>query len=240
MAETQKLLTAFFEPSRSIPLFIVGTAALSLALQAVYDFANEPNEFKGGYWLAIGCLVVAASILSVSAIRQRYTVGQISMKQEKSPRQQMGLILLADAAGENARDAIEYCLPTLKYCWIIAAHDSLESAQALAEQYQDQVSNIYYGELSYLVDPDQLQATYDVVVRIFDLEAVIAGLQPHEIVADISGGTKAMTAGLTLACLARDRDMQFMKRPRDVSGHEKLGADAEPIRIDTTFILSES
>ena len=46
MAETKKLLTAFFEPSRSIPLFIVGTAALLLALQAAYDFANEPNEFS--------------------------------------------------------------------------------------------------------------------------------------------------------------------------------------------------
>jgi hypothetical protein len=79
-----------------------------------------------------------------------------------------------------------------------------------------------------------------VVVRIFDLEAVIAGLQPHEIVADISGGTKAMTAGLTLACLARDRDMQFMKRPRDTSGHEKLKTPAEPVRIDTTFVLSGS
>ena len=68
--ETKKLLTAFFDPSRSIALFVIGTAALSLALQAIYDFANEPWEFKGGYWLALGCLFAAGGILLVSAARQ--------------------------------------------------------------------------------------------------------------------------------------------------------------------------
>jgi hypothetical protein len=33
-SETKKLITAFFEPSRSISLFIIGTAALSLYLKA--------------------------------------------------------------------------------------------------------------------------------------------------------------------------------------------------------------
>jgi len=59
-------------------------------------------------------------------------------------------------------------------------------------------------------------------------------------VADISGGTKPMAAGMALACLARNRDMQFMKRPRDTSGHETPATTAEPIRIDTTFVLSGS
>lgn len=238
MAETKKLLTAFFEPSRSVPMFIIGTAALSLALQAAYDFANDPGHFQGGYWLAIGSLFVAIMILLITAVRQHYAVGQVSMTQEKPPREQMGLLLMTDVAGKNARDAIEYCLPTLKHCWIIATRESLETAQALAAQYQNQIANIYYGELSYLVDPDQIQATYDTAVRIFDTETEAAGLQPDEIVADISGGTKPMTAGMTLACLARDRDMQFMKKPRDASGHVRSGTIAEPIRVDTTFLLS--
>lgn len=239
-SETKKLITAFFEPSRSISLFIIGTAALSLALQAAYDFANEPGEFKGGYWLALGCLFVAGGILLVSAARQHYGQGQISMKQSVPPRQQMGLIVLADASGDAPRSAIEYCLPSLKHCWLLASRDSLAATQALVAQYQDQVPNFYHGELGYLVDPDQIQATYDTVVRIFDVEAPAAGLLPQDIVADISGGSKAMSAGVVLACLARDRDMQFLKTPRDVFGHEKPGAAAEPVRIDTTFILSES
>ena len=88
------------------------------------------------------------------------------------------------------------------------------------------------------MDPDQIQATYDTAVRIFDSEAPAAGLQPHEIVADISGGTKPMTAGMTLARLARDRDMQFMKRLRDAAGCVLPGGMAEPVRVDTTFFLS--
>lgn len=237
-SDTKKLITAFFEPSRSIPLFIIGTAALSLALQAAYDYANEPGKFKGGYWLALGCLFIAGAVLLASAVRQRYSRGHIHMKQSVPPRQQMGLILLADANGENARSAIEYCRPSLKYCWIIASRESLETAKALAEQYRNQIPNIYHGELGYLVDPDQLQATYDAVVRIFDREALIAGLQPHEIVADISGGSKAMTAGVVLACLARDRDMQFLKMVRDDNGRILPNTPPEPVRVDTTFFLS--
>lgn len=237
-SETKKLITAFFEPSRSISLFIIGTAALSLALQAAYDFANEPGEFKGGYWLALGCLFVAGGILLVSAAHRHYSQGQISMKQSVPPRQQMGLILLADANSENARSAIEYCLPSLKHCWLLASRESLAAAQALVAQYQDQVPNFYYGELGYLVDPDQIQATYDTVVRIFDVEAPAAGLPPQDIVADISGGSKAMSAGVVLACLARDRDMQFLKTPRDGNGRILSGAPPKPVRVDTTFFLS--
>lgn len=110
-SETKKLITAFFEPSRSIPLFIIGTAALSLALQAAYDFANEPGELKGGYWLALGGLFIAGAILLVSAARQHYSRGHVHMKQSVPPRQQTGLVLLADANSESARSAIEYCLP---------------------------------------------------------------------------------------------------------------------------------
>lgn len=236
--ELKRVLAAFFEPSRSISQFIIGTAALSLVLQAAYDFANEPGEFKGGYWLALGCLLIAVTILLVSALRQHYSLGQIGMKQAAASRQQTGLLLLADITGENARHAIEYCLPSLQHCWIIATHESLAAVHSLVALYQGQVPHFYYGELSYLVDPDQIQATYDTAVRIFDLEAVIAGLQPHEIVADISGGTKAMTAGVTLACLARDRDMQFMKKPRDAAGRILPAGLAQPVRVDTTFFLS--
>ena len=236
--ETKKLLTAFFDPTRSVPLFIIGTAALSLALQAVYDFANEPGVFKGGYWLALGCLFIAGGILLVSTARHRYSQGQISLKQSVPPRQQMGLIVMADANGDALRSAIEYCLPSLKHCWLLASRDTVATAQALVAQYQGQVPNFYYGELGYLVDPDQIQATYDTVVRIFDTEAPAAGLQPHDIVADISGGSKAMTAGVALACLARDRDMQFLKAARDGNGRILPNAPLEPMRVDTTFFLS--
>ena len=160
------------------------------------------------------------------------------MKQSVPPRQQMGLIVLADASGAAPRSAIEYCLPSLKHCWLLTSRDTLAAAQMLVAQYQDQVPNFYYGELGYLVDPDQIQATYDTVVRIFDTEAPAAGLQPEDIVADISGGSKAMTAGVALACLARDRDMQSLKALRDTAGRLLPDGLAEPVRVDTTFFLS--
>jgi len=46
-------LLAFFAPSRSISWFIIGTATFSLGLQALYDFANDPWQFQGGYSITL-------------------------------------------------------------------------------------------------------------------------------------------------------------------------------------------
>jgi hypothetical protein len=78
------------------------------------------------------------------------------------------------------------------------------------------------------------------VVKILEVEAVKAGLKPNEIIADITGGVKPMTAGMTLACVARNRNMQYMKVPRDKTGQVIPGVTPEPIRvpirIDTAFV----
>lgn len=76
------------------------------------------------------------------------------------------------------------------------------------------------------------------VIRILDVEAVQAGLMPDDLIADITGGTKPMTTGMGLACLVRNLDMEYMKAPRDESGQVMIGAIAEPIHIDTTFVPS--
>jgi len=48
-----------------------------------------------------------------------------------------------------------------------------------------------------------LQETCALVRRIYQEEAPEAGLQPQQVVADLTGGTRMMTAGVALAC--RDR-----------------------------------
>ena len=45
-----------------------------------------------------------------------------------------------------------------------------------------------------------------------------------------------MTAGMTLACLAHDRDMQYMMALRDDKGEPRRDVPPEPVKIDTTFM----
>jgi len=228
-------LLAFFDPSRSISWFIIGTATLSLGLQALYDFANEPQKFQGGYVLAIVAGIVAVALLVVSATRRK-VIGWVGIKEEHKPDKCAGLILLLGPSEAAAPVALDYHLPVLRHCWMIATTASLKTAATLAERYRTRGIQVYWGEPNYVVDPDQLQSTYDLIIRIVEMEAMQAGLQPHEIIADITGGMKPMTAGMALACLARHRNMQYIKAPRDEAGQPLEGAPAEPIRIDTAFV----
>ena len=225
------------DPSRSIPLFIIGTAALSLGFQALYDLANNPKEFQGGYWLAILSVFLAFGVVLISWKRQS-TVGLVGIQEEYQPGKRRGLILLVGPTEASAPHAIEYHLGTLKYCWIIATRESIRTASTLAERYRESVPSIFWGEPNYIVDPDQIQASYDLVVRIAEVEAKRIGLNANQLIADITGGTKPMTTGMGMACLARDLDMEYMKAPRDNEGLIIPGSKAEPIRIDSTFVLS--
>lgn len=230
----QRLLD-FLDPARSIPLFIIGTATLTLGLQALYDFANDPATFQGGYWLALIAFILAALLLVYTWRRYRYT-GRVSIQEELQPSQRRGLILLAGPSEASAPASIDYHLPVLQHCWIIATAESLKTAARLAERYRGQIKNIYWGAPTYLVDPDQIQETYALVVRILEVEALQVHIDPSALIADITGGTKPMTTGMGLACLAGNLDMEYMKAPRDAEGQVIPGERALPVRIDSTFI----
>jgi hypothetical protein len=228
-----KLLN-FFDPNRSILFFIVGTAALTLVLQAFYDFANEPGKWQGGYWLALASLAVAATALVVSGLR-RPVPGRVNLAEELKPTQRKGLILLVSPMEAAAPAAIQHHLDTLEHCWILTSKASLPTAVSLEKQYASQARRFHHGS-RYVVDEDLIQSTYDMVVRILDEEAPRHGLAGDDLIADITGGLKPMTAGMTLACLARHCDMQYMKTLRDKSGTPVPEAVAEPIQIDAKFI----
>jgi len=230
---------AFFDPLRSVILYIIGTAAFTLVLQAIYDLANQPNQFQGGYWLAIAMLFVVILILLISRM-QRGGMGRVSIREEFKPNKRKGLVLLLGPTEASAPASIEYHLPTLQCCWMIATKESIKTAVILAEKYAGQIPNLYWGSPNYLVDPDQIQSTYDMIVRILDVEAIEAGLKRSDIISDITGGVKPMTAGMSLACLARNYDMQYMKAPRDALGQVVKGGIPEPIHIDTTLVPSAS
>ncbi|MCB8954069.1 MAG: hypothetical protein H6650_18855 [Ardenticatenales bacterium] len=228
---------AFFDPTRSIPLYIIGTAALTLALQAAYDLANDPAHFQGGYWLAAVAVGVAVVILLYTAI-SRPSVGQVAIAEEHKPAPRQGLVLLVGPTEAAAPHAIEYHLPALKRCWLIATAESLPVAAALAKRYGDRV-RMFHGSPDYVVHPDEMKSTYEVVTKVLTRATSQAGgLPAKELIADLTGGLKPMTAGMTLACLARNTDLQYMKAPRDADGQVIPGAIPEPIRIDTTFFPS--
>lgn len=85
-------LKGLFNPDRSLPLFLLGTATVTLLLQGIYDYANEPGVWKGGYWLALLMLLMTIGVL-IRAWRKRS--GRVDIREKQVPRPRRGLILLA-------------------------------------------------------------------------------------------------------------------------------------------------
>jgi hypothetical protein len=78
---------------------------------------------------------------------------------------------------------------------------------------------------------------FELVQQIYK-EAEALGIPRSEIIADYTGGTKSMTAGLILACTEQDRDLQYMKPRRyTTDGRADPAAGSDPISVDTNFFL---
>ncbi len=221
---------AFFDSHRSIPFYLLGTAVVSLTIQVLYDFANNPSQWQGGYWVAL-ITIVATAIAGLWMWRQK--PGRVNIHKEQQPRPRRGLVLLAGPTKASNPAAIAYHKNSLTHCWILSTPQSAKTAADLFSQYGSQF-NIRYGP-DYTVDAEDLTSTYQAVMRIFTKELQPSGLSTVDVIADMTGGTKPMTSGMVMACLARRVSLQYVKALRDEKGKVEHGAWGEPIRIDANF-----
>lgn len=109
----------------------------------------------------------------------------------------------------------------LQHCWLIAtigseAPGSLPYARVIAEylrQCQGVQCTFHYGNAYALPlddDTDVLQKTYDLLTKRIFREAVQLNLLPQDLVADFTAGLRSMTLGMVLACLDKERDIEFV------------------------------
>lgn len=229
-------ILAFLDPNRSAGLFIIGTAALTVFITTVYDTTKEALGLLGA-WILAGILLIVALAIMIYLTVRRPAVGRVGISEELKPNPRQGLIVIASGTKATAPNAIDYHLDrgTLRVLWLIASSQTLSVAETLAGEYRDRVTTIRWGE-EYLVDAESVGDSYKLVSRILQQESNDYNLEPKHLIADITGGMKPMTAGMTLACLAHHSDMQYMMAMRDDKGEPRRDVPPEPVKIDTTFL----
>lgn len=111
----------------------------------------------------------------------------------------------------------------LKHCWLIVTEDSYTRTilktvreELIEEGFDIEIYPIHVREST-------LEAVYCAVESIYLAEGAKYGLRPHEIVADITGGLKTMTAGMLLACLPFERPVEYVGSSRDAEGNPIAG-----------------
>lgn len=144
----------------------------------------------------------------------------------------------------------------LRHCWILCSGEQiLKSAQQMIKKLINQPDPKEISPLQWvltcpessdrqlivtfkLLDPfdiDNPNVTFDLINRIYQ-EAEAAEIESEQIIADYTGGTKSMTAGMVLACAGPDRQLQFMK-PGAYLEDGRADREVEPIptMVDIVF-----
>lgn len=225
----RKWIIVFFDPNESVTLFLIGTSALTIFLAILYDSIKEKFGLFGAWGFALILLLIVIGVIASQYILRRKRPKSVVVA-ENTPRQKKGLILLLSPYIGSSIPAIEYHLPKVQALWLVSTPKSAGIATKLNEQYKDKVKIIHWGE-NYEVDADEPKSTFDIVKSIL-LSAPREYIFVPQIIADITGGTKPMSVGMTLACLAYGVDIQYMKAPRDALGRVDQDAQPLPIQID--------
>jgi len=230
----------WFDPGRSLPLYILGTASLTVGIQIIYDLAKEPFGIWGAIILA-ACLMAIVFLVITIQYRRQKRWESYDLVEESNVSPHKGLILLISPGQmEVPKIAIQYHQERLQHCWLICSRDSLVTADELEQKIHlswEQV--IVHSGQEYLVDPFKFESTWRIVERIYSEETLQHSLKETDVLADITGGPKPMTTGMALACNSTGRDMQYIQTPRDEIGNIIDGAPRVPILVSTRRIGSQ-
>ncbi len=219
-----------FSPETVLP-FLVGSVFLAVFGNAVYDiFKNSFGTTTSALVkiAAIALLILIAAVMLVWwAIAQRLSRLPIDVpfevQQKALDRQYPGLILLVSKP-EACETAIRFHLSKLKRCWLICSPQTLETAQELCRQFpkicddQPIVANDIYNPLEF----------YECIQSIYRTR-LPKGWSESEVIADYTGMTAHASVGMVLACVGRDRPLEYT--PAKVDKQGKIVGSLNPIRI---------
>lgn len=232
------------EPSLGLLLaFFLGLLVVGILSNLVYDLL-----IVGGDCPAVWRLVVALILPTILAYvlywvdRRRKQRVQAAVDESRLSPPHAGLVWLF---GPGRFDHLVYALKHHQagnggtHCWLVMQDTepvqrafSLLTQQLLDEAITTHLHPVYIEELD-------VQAAYQAVRDILDREVLEEGLDPSKVIADITGGTKPLTAGMVLASLTAGRSMEYIESERDAQG-KPLPDTLRAVLVDTAFYLEVS
>lgn len=237
-------------------LFLLGAVAVGLlgegASKAVDAWVAGISVKTSLLTLLLGALVLLVTIVLFNVpIWLRSTLAQprkTSIAIEEHVPHQRGLIALVSLGSYvPAENALAYhswagvpgSQSTLTHCWLLAGpgegeQSSRKNADRLAEMYAAKGITIEVWPLRDADDPEEI---YRAVKLIYQIAQSKYKLPKEEIIADYTGGTKSMTAGMVLAAIEHGGQMQHMKPNNyELDGRADRAAGSRPQLVQVNFV----
>jgi len=210
---------------RNLVLLFISALLLPLITELASSWleltiGQTPNRLM--QLLAIGIALAAGLSMLLMALGKQEPLELVP--EEERPPCFPGLIVLVGVGRRDVKpeklshnSAIEYHLDCeeaggepVRVCWLIATggvKGSVPVAREVRKRYESRCDKVIVHALN---SPFDVQEAYLLVRRIYTEEAAEHGLAPEQVIADFTGGTKPMTAGMVLACRDGRRPMQYM------------------------------
>ncbi len=231
-------------PSLALLLaFAMGLLMVSILGNLAYDLLVSPPERP----LAILRPLAAAALLTLAAYglyrhdRSRKQTVRAEVDETRLAPPYAGLVWLL---GPGPFDHLLFALEHHRqkgggvHCWLVM-QDTDRVQQAFSQLSQELLQRGWPTRLHPMyIEELEVRAAYQAVRAIFDREAGEEGLAPHQVIADITGGTKPLTAGMVLAALTAGGSLEYVESERDSLG-QPIPGTLRVVLVDTTFYLAQ-
>lgn len=235
-----------FLETRAPLLFLVGSIALAILGNAVYELLTSTFGATPEFLIALvvaAVLIFAFVALSfrrlVRALDRRRVVAQNRVEPDQQADPHAGLIL---PVGLNPRGAEAAIIgwhrrgAALRHCWLLVSPEVARNPK-----FGDLKQGLLDGGVTpHVVTIDDAIQAGEVYARVrAAIEEARRFADAAPLIADITGGTKAMTAGTLLACLEAGVPAQYWSTPRDREGNPRLVEDGRPMKVVVRTVLEE-
>lgn len=245
----QPSLSELFRPfleTRAPLLFLIGSLALAILGNAVYELLTSTFGATPEFLIAlvIGAVLIFAFVaVGFRRLLRALDARQVVVRNVVAPDQQAdphaGLILpvgLNPRGPEAAIIAWHQRNATLRHCWLLVTPEVERNAK-FGDLKQSLLERGVTPHIVPLDDSVQAEQVYGQVRATITQARQFADARP--LIADITGGTKAMTAGTLLACLGAAVAVQYWSVPRDSGGNPRLAEDGRPMKVVVRMVLEE-
>lgn len=201
--------------------FLLSTVLLAAMVNMATDVLGE---VVGPIWtLALLILTSIGTLVGLNLyarrVRLRLRTGERVIGGKTAPQQRRGVVLLFSTM-PIAKMAVEYHQGCLEHVWVVVTPDKREGATELCE-FVEGTLKAKAHLLEEIQDEFDLSGCYARVQEVYRARATAVGLSANDVIADVTGGTKLMTAGMVVACSDLNQPLQYV--PTQRKGGEPIG-----------------
>jgi hypothetical protein len=221
--------------------FALGLLVVGLVGDLSYDLLTAPAENLAIVWRPVAAAVALTGLayLLYRRDRRRMRVVEAVVDESRLAPPHPGLIWLF---GPGSFEHLLFALQHHRqgggaHCWLIMQNVEpvRETLTRLSQQLVDQgmatqLHPVYIQQL-------EMQAAYQAVRSVFEREAAEEGLRSDQVIADVTGATKPLTAGMVLAALTTGGALEYVESDRDAEGRPIPGT-LRVVLVDTTFYVT--